>query len=352
MAGKDNDTPEEEYDFTPEDASAFLASLTDNPKPDTAQGVGDLLERTAEFVETRVKAEPILISDPATGALINAIRSPHGAIEYIPQSKFDEAMPGPRFRHGTATMTSLDSFVAHVNRFGDADSAVFACDDRNSPKLMAVLDYHRQDTLVSTEEDKVGERQHGDYRHGKHRTMFEFPLSDEWKAWIASDGEQMNMGAFARFLEDRMNDIALIEDDVPESAARFVEVNGGAKRIADYGKLVELARGLRINENSVVEEAVNLASGEGKIRLSSDHEAKVGQDTITVPTMFFIAIPVFRNGDFYRLPARLRYRKTPSGLTFWYDLWNADRAFDTAFREGVEKVDQQTEAQVFYGSPE
>lgn len=348
MAEK-KEIPEE----VPEEAfGAFVSAITSpNPRPDTAQGVAEMIEKVSELIEDRSRSQLVTVETPED-AHVPARLAPNGGFEVINPAVFHPYMSGPLSRRGTARMTSIVSFVNHINRFGDEDSAVFACDDRENPSLTAVLNYHRADRLPD-EEAADSSRVHGEYRFGDHRTHFAFPLSDEWQAWQERDGETMTMGEFAMFLEDRIGDIALIEDGVPESAQRFVETNGGAKMIADYGTLIELARGLRINENSVVEEAINLSSGEGQIRLSNEHvEAKVGQSVIKVPTMFFIAIPVFRNGDFYRLPARLRYRKTSTGLTFRYDLWRSDRAFDTAFRENVAKVDAATEAQVFFGSPE
>lgn len=312
-----------------------------NPKPDTAQGIAEIVNTVHDLLGDNQTVRFGVATAP-DGSEIPVVIRPDGGYNFLGDADFGRHMQKPMFRRGIASMTSLDSLIAHINRFGDVDSAVFACDRREAPSLTAVLDYHRADN------DGV----HGDYRHGLHRSTFNFPLSDEWKMWNDANGTQMTMGDFAAFLEKSMGDFALIEDDVPESAERFVEVNGGKKLIADYGKLYDLARGLRINENSVVEEAVNLASGEGKIRLSNEHEAKMGDTTISVPTMFFIAIPVFRNGQFYRLPARLRYRKTSSGLSFWFDLHRPDRAFDNAFHEAVTSVAGQTEAQIFYGYPE
>lgn len=94
-------------------------------------------------------------------------------------------------------------------------------------------------------------------------------------------------------------------------------------------------------------------SGEGHIRFSVEHETKTRTGgTVKVPTMFFIAIPVFAKGPFYRIGARLRYRKTAEGVKFWYDLYRADRSFDHAFDEAVEKVRVETPAAVFFGAPE
>lgn len=344
----DNQTPEPPEDFGafPAFAAGFAAGQESATDPLlTAEGVGPLLQQTAEFVENRQFARIGTIKGPE--GLVPVVLKPGGGYEPVPLKLFDEYSDAPQFRRGTARMTSLDSFIHHLNRFGDADSAVFADDSRLEPKLLAVLDYHRTDTLDGEDEGRV----HGDYRHGRHRTAFAFPVSDEWVAWHASNGVKMGMAQFASFLEDNVLDVADVET-VPESAKRFVEMNGGPGKIADWAVLNRLAKSLTIYENAVVTEAVNLSSGEGVLTLSAEHDTEVAGVKATVPSMFFIAIPIFREGVIYRLPVRLRYRKERGGVTFWYELWRADRAFTDAFHEAVARVDAETEAQVFFGSPE
>jgi len=317
-------------------------TVLDTPGYANAAGTGEVFKATSDFITEHLKPAILPVEDPDTGITVLAVVS-DGSVNPLAANFFDGARDNPRFRRGTASMTSLDSFIAHVNRFGDFDSAVFADDSRTAPKLTAVLDYHRA--------DEGGE--HGDYRHGKHRTAFAFPLSDEWKAWIKANSVVMNMGQFALFLEDRIGDIAIAGDEFPEDVTRFVNVNGGVDSIADFATLVELSRGLKVYEQAQVEEATNLASGEGHIRFSVEHETRNRTGgTVKVPTMFFIAIPIFNKGPFYRIGARLRYRKTAEGVKFWFDLYRADRSFDHAFAEAVQRVDAETPASVFFGAPE
>lgn len=312
------------------------------PASAPAAGVGEVFKATREFVADHLHPIILPVEDPDTGLRTLAVIG-NDSVEPLSPSFFDGVRDEPRFRRGTAAMTALASFIAHINRFGDANSAVFADDSRTAPKLTAVLDYHEADS----------ESAHGLYRHGKHRTTFAFPLSDEWKAWTGKNGVVMTMAQFALFLEDRIGDIALAGDDFPEDVARFVAVNGGEASIADYATLIELSRGLKVYEQANVEEATNLASGEGHIRFSVEHETRGRTGgTLKVPTMFFIAIPIFNKGPFYRIAARLRYRKTAEGVKFWFDLYRSDRSFDHAFAEAVEKVDAETPASVFFGSPE
>ncbi len=317
-----------------------------DPSYARADGVGAMLTSTVDFVEDKLFSRLGAFVTPE-GVSIPVITKPNGGVEFVPVETLDAYSDGPTFRRGRAVMTSLDSFIAHVNRFGDDDSAVFANEDRSNPSLTAVLDYHGRDTLGTEEQ----EREHGDYRHLRHRTAFAFPLSDEWKAWHAMNGQKMSMTDFSIFLENNVLDVAEIEA-VPESAKRFVEMNGGPKNIADWSKLTALAKSLAIFENAVVTEAINLASGEGQITIGNAHDTEIAGVKTTVPSMFFIAIPIFREGAVYRLPVRLRYRSTRGGVTFWYELWRSDRAFTDAFHEAVARVDAETEAQVFYGTPE
>lgn len=63
------------------------------------------------------------------------IEVPKAAIELS-----DARAATPRARMGTAQHDELDSFIAHVNRFKDNASAIFA--DIQAVRLTAVLDYH------------------------------------------------------------------------------------------------------------------------------------------------------------------------------------------------------------------
>src|SRR3546814_13779715 len=114
---------------------------------------------------------------------------------------------------------------------------------------------------------------------------------------------------------------------------------------------MDLSVGLKVYEKANVSEAVNLASGEVQIQFTSEHVDGTGSP-LKVPNLFLIAIPVFKNGQFYRLAARLRYRRAPEGLVFWYELWRADRAFDHAFRDSCERARVDTELPLLFGTPE
>lgn len=300
---------------------------------------GSVIEQTAAFVEEYSKPTLVEVTDPLSGATAILVQSRDGQSKALPRDVFDDYLDKPLRRTGTASLTDLSSFIAHVLRFADSDSAIFASDDRSRPSLTSVFDYHKVGAIA-------------DAGFGQHRATFAFPLSDEWKAWQAKNAIPMKMDEFAAFLEDRIIDVmpsTLVS--LGDEASRFVETLGGMGRVADPAKLMELSKELHINEASTVRTAVNLSSGEGAIEFASEHMDAAGQKLV-VPSMFVIAIPVFKNGDPYQVIARLRYRKQGGTIVFWYELWRTDRVFDHAFDESIEKVKEETELPVFLGSPE
>lgn len=300
--------------------------------------VGPVIAQVKALVEDHFQPKLVEVVDPITGAKAPAYISATG-VQPVSVRTFDEYQTKPRWRHGKAAFTSIESLIAHVNRFKDSDSILFAVDHREAPSVTAVLDYH---PAGATSEPRWGE----------HRSAFNFPLSDEWKAWAAQDKKPMSMIDFAAFLEDRIVDVLdqiAGEDSLPEDLQKFVNAVGG--RIAGPTRLLELSLGLKVHENSNVSEAVNLSSGEAQIQFVSEHVDGSGAP-LKVPNLFLIGIPVFKNGQFYRIAARLRYRKTPQGLIFWYELWRSDRVFDHAFRDGCERVRVETDLPLLFGTPE
>ncbi len=347
----------EDFDRNASSIAAYAAISGFN----RADGMGDLIRAVQAHTTPQTRVEPL--TDPKTGITVLAVINTDGSVCDVDPAIFDSARDNPLYRRGTANMTSLGSFIAHVSRFGDQDSVVFANDDRAYPKLTAVLDYNRADIdtgpgTPSYDPDfsaDVPGREHGKYRHGTHRTSFAFPLSDEWKAWTGAAGKKLSMIDFALFLEDRIIDVTGVEaaGALPKHLEDLVKLAGGKTAVASQASLIEVATGLRVNESSVVEEAQTLSSGEGAIRFEVNHDTKNATGkAIKVPSLFVIAIPVLRNGPPYSLFARFRYRKTPAGLVFWFDLVRPDLVFDHAFKEAVERVENETPATVLYGSPE
>lgn len=256
----------------------------------------------------------------------------------------DEYRDRPERREGVARLQDLDSFIAHAVRFKDDHSALFAFRSEEKPSLTAVLDYHEKDHT-------------GKPRFGKHRSFYEFPLSKEWRAWKVKDGAEnaMTQGEFAAFLEDRIVDVIGPPDwqsQLSEADKRLRElVDQFGTAFAGPAKLLELARGLQVNANSVVKNAQSLTSGEAQIAYSEEHTDGSGKP-LKVPGAFLISIPVFEAGAPYRIPVRLRYRIAGPKIVWFYQIYRPDLSLEHAFREAIDKAKDETGLPLFLGTPE
>jgi uncharacterized protein YfdQ (DUF2303 family) len=247
----------------------------------------------------------------------------------------DAYLTAPERREGVALVYDMPSFIDHVKRFADSDSVIFADPTPGTPSLVAVLDYHR---AGATSEP----------RFGKHRTRYAFPLSDEWKAWKAKNAQGFTQKEFAEFIEDRIADIA-DSYSASDSSLQLAAKLGGT--FATPGKLVDLSREFSVREGSAVKQAQNLSSGEAQISYVTQHTDDDGKP-LKVPSLFLIHIPVFRAGAPYEIAVRLRYRLKEGRITWFYELYRADKVFDHAFNEACANAAASTGLPVIVGSPE
>lgn len=303
-----------------------------------ALNAGSIARDIHDIVQQHSHGQVIEITSP-DGVKVPALLTKDQQVQILPRDKFDDWRDAPRVRKGTAELETLDSLIDHVNRFKDASSALFAQASATAPVITSVLNYH-PDGPDGTPA-----------RFGDHRSLYRFPVSEEWAAWTGSDGNPMSMSDFAEFVENRLVDVVqIIEDDeLPEDVRAFAKTMSAG--IASPAKLLEMSRGLQVNEASVVKQVTNLSTGEAQVVFQSEHADQNGQP-LNLPSLFVLAIPVFKLGALYRIAARLRYRKQSGGLVFWYDLWRPDRSFDHAFREACQRTQAETNLPLFYGKPE
>lgn len=302
------------------------------------------------------------------GQTVKVFQSPSGVQITSVKKLLDEYRQEPERRTGTATLLDLASFIAYVNRYRDRNSSLFGVNDAKAPTLGCVFDHHEAMRLVKepARTDEQGFRHpaifdEGDQpcpRFGQHRAHYALPLSEEWRAWMAQDGEVMEQRAFAEFLEDRIVDVL---DPARMQGASVVAGQDGrltmeeikallGGEFADPKKLMELSRGLKIAASIQGGSVVNVSTGEIDVTYKEEHGDGTGQK-LRVPGLFFIGIPVFTNGDRYKLPVRLRYRL--AGSVKWsFEIWRADKALDLAFAEACDKVRAETGLPLFLGSPE
>lgn len=289
----------------------------------------------AELLEHTKGAEIILLEgkDSETVQVV-ARPAENGAIEIESVKTFlDEYRECPERRVGTAKLTSLRSFIDHVNRFKDSGSVVFV-NDSEKPHLLAVLDYH----LIGAG---------GLPRFCAHKTSYSFPISVEWQEWEkASRSNGMSQQDFGLFLEERGLDIVEPETGTPIVADLV-------KRGVSFGTpqtMIELGRGLTVHVNQTCSNEIDSATGECRLTWIDEHQAPKGQSR--VPGAFMVAIPVFHLGTIYRLPVRLNYRLEGEKIRWWLKVVHPELALQNAIEEAVGLVATETELPIFFGSPE
>lgn len=297
---------------------------------------GDVAQSVIEYMKSYGKEQFYTVreseSAPIEGRLLVI---PDGRTAVSIKPFLDEMLDRPARAKGFARTQTVGSFVEYCARHGAGpETAIFA--NRDGPSLTAIFNYH------TTSDQAAGWRDRG--------ASYQFPLSDEWKAWMGVNGKQLAQAEFAAFLESNILDIA-----TPPSPAKLDDPNNIiagklGSTFATGQKLMEVSRGIQINENVKVTNAITLATGETQLTYEVTHSDKKGLP-LKVPNLFLIGIPVFVNGMGYRLPVQLRYRRKDEELTWTLKIYRPEKALAEAFTGACEQVQKETKLPLFYGAP-
>lgn len=216
---------------------------------------------------------------------------------------------GPLRPRTTLKVHTLAAFLVALDRYYQADRTVVYADTLSgAPSLEAVFDDDQLCSATLFDEETV--RPYAAWR--EHRARYEFPLSDEWKAWVGSAGKPMDQATFATWLEDRVLDVVdpIGANSVTRDLAEQLRVT-----MASASKLLDLSRGLAVKVEETIAQVVLLDSGETQMQWKTEHKDELGE-RIRVPNGFAIAIPVFVGGPTVEVLVRLRY-KAAGGKVAW-----------------------------------
>ncbi|RYC10136.1 DUF2303 family protein [Ciceribacter ferrooxidans] len=266
------------------------------------------------------KELPILI-DRKTGKAVSV------------KALIEEYRTHPVRKSGTANVQTLQSFIDLVDRHKTGNSVIFADTDWRKPSLTAVIDYHDLEDKARAD-------------NGKHRIHYAFPLSEEWKAWIAQDGVTMNQSEFAEWIENHLPDLSSPDTAEDED---FKERFG--LKVAWPNQMVALSRGLQVNVSSRVKNNVVLQSGEGEITWDEEHKDAAG-NKISVPGLFILSIPPFFMGETTRIPVRLRYRVSAGSVVWTFKLYRPDVYVTQQIERDLLTASTATELPAYCGKPE
>lgn len=284
-------------------------------------------------------------------------RPKHRQIEDVTKFHRDAAeYLKPARRQGTARLTMLDSMIIWTNRFKGETSALFASLDASAPSLTCIADYHASGSPdpLNTDGDPTA-------RHCKHRAIYNFPLSKEWKAWMAISGQGLDKDDMGEFIEQRAMDImnptpAILSgkenakhEPWENSLIRTATQIDG--RFGQLHQLLAMSRKFQVYETSNLTASSNRDTGEQTLEFASEHKDANGEKLV-VPNLIILTIPVFEGGTPYRMTVRFRYRKAGGAIKFIMSIYNPERAFNDAIKEAAEFASDETALPLFYGAPE
>lgn len=288
-----------------------------------------------DLAKLSVPAQIINIDIPGLGAYPNKVPflyDPEGHRGVSLKPLLEEFRTRPERREGTATVETLASFIALVARHKTENSAIFGKTMWPEPKLTAVLDYHGADA---------------DHTPAflKHRVVYTLPVTEELKAWMKMNGQGMEQGDFAAFLEEHAAELV-----APSDGERFDYEPLFKARFGTPAELISLSRDLEIHAGHQVKRQERLQTGERVVYFKEEHMQGDGQP-VDIPGIFMVAIPAFLDGEPVRIPARLRYRLS-GGITWFYQLyrwewWLRDRVF-----HDMQTAASETGLPAYEGAPE
>lgn len=263
-------------------------------------------------------------------ALAGAATTVHESGDYmhaiVPQgyklediSKAVEAMQEtPRRKRGTVLLKDVGSLLQYCKDQDAADAErashfgyIYA--DPDARKITAVFNDQR-------------------FTQGwrDHRAEFKAEFTPEFAKWMQRDKHQFGQTEFAEFIEDNMADIT-----EPAAVA-----------------LLEMATTIQAKTDINFGSAKRLQNGQVQLTYTETIDARAGANgAMEIPKEFTIGVRLFKNGQGYKLRARLKYRLNSGTVKFWYELDRPERAIEDAFAGYVATLKEQSGYQVLIGTP-
>ena len=309
---------------------------------DYAKAIETLLAHGMLVADVKENIVPLQVEDHGKTLTIPVVMLPDGpgkmkakpllgdtreALAMLREKRLADA-EGPDFRTGTAIHQALESLIAHVNRFKVNGSSVVWANEAQR-QIVAILDYHYGTTGADADIKDVT-------RWGRHRGVYDCPLSEAWKAW--GGGKPMTIG------QDQL--IALLDTRDRELAVGDLPDGSPAPTPA---ALLTMAASLETFEDKKIKRERDQKTGKAVLKFSNE-SGFVGD--VTPPSSFLIQIPVFQDGENEALEVRLRFSVDDAIAKFTVQIHAAETVLRDAFRVLVDRVAKGTGLPVFTGVSE
>ena len=226
----------------------------------------------------------------------------------------EKAQATPNRKRGQVRMKDLDSLLAYCKDQA-ASGTAYLYADPDMRTITAIFNDQRE--LLN-----AGWRD--------HRAEFKAEFTPEFSKWIAKDKLQISQGDFAEFIEDNFADIT-------EPAAHV---------------MLEMATTIQAKTDINFSSAKRLQNGQVQLQYTETIDARAGANgALEIPKEFALGLRIFKNGEGYKLKARLKYRLHSGTVKFWYELDRPERAVEDAFGGYVETLREQSGYCVLLGTP-
>lgn len=206
----------------------------------------------------------------------------------------EAAQPRPNRKRGSVSLKDLGSFAAYCTD-QQADTSAYIYADPDARTITAVFNDQR---------DLPGWRD--------HTATFQAEYTAEFARWLGRNGHSkaMTQGEFAEFIEDNLADITA----------------PAAQQLLDVATTIQAKTDITFNS------AKRLDNGQNQLQYTEVIDARAGANgALQIPKTFELGMRIFKNGDGYKLTARLKYRLGNGAVKFWYELDRPERSVEDAF---------------------
>jgi uncharacterized protein YfdQ (DUF2303 family) len=213
----------------------------------------------------------------------------------------EKADPHPNRKRGTVALSDIDSFSQFVKDHGLAHNTYIYADP-DARTLTAVMNEHEFSDPTAGWRD--------------FRAVFTADLSREFSTWYKNNKQVKEQEEFAVFVEDNIADV--------------VEPSGDT--------LLAIALTLQAKTEVNFSSSRRLDNGQVQLAYTENIDARAGAGAVEIPREFAIGCRLFKNGEGYKINARLKYRLGGGKVKFWYELDRPENAIEDAFKAYVEKA--------------
>jgi uncharacterized protein YfdQ (DUF2303 family) len=227
-------------------------------------------------------------------------------------SKIEAQQPTPLRKKGTVQLRDLTSLITYCkDQCTPASGYIYA--DTDTRSITAVFN-----------DQKAAEPGWKD-----HRAHYKAEYTPEFSKWLKFNGHPFGQTEFAEFIEDN-----------------FIDLHG------EYASmLLEVATTLQAKTDINFSSAKRLQNGQAQLSYTETIDARAGVNgALEIPKEFTLGLRIFKNGDGYKIKARLKYRLHSGGVKFYYELDRPERSVEDAFNGYITKLQEQSGYTVLLGS--